>query len=63
MRRRVQTFIDRRFFRGKYDAEQALENFAGIARDEVNIDRLAAGLLGVVDSTMQPERSNLWLKD
>jgi hypothetical protein len=61
LRRRIQTFIDRRFFRGKYDAEQALESFAVIARDEVNMERLTDGLLGVVDKTMQPERAVLWL--
>ena len=61
LRSRIQTFIDRRFFRRKYDADQALKSFAEIARDEVSMDQLAARLLGVVNITMQPERADLWL--
>lgn len=48
LRRRIQAFIDRRFFRRKYDADQALKSFAEIARDEANMDRLAAALLGAL---------------
>jgi hypothetical protein len=61
LRRRIQAFIDHRFFRRKYDADRALKSFAMIARDEVKMDQLASGLLGVVNKTMQPERANLWL--
>jgi hypothetical protein len=63
LRRRVQAFIDRRFFRKKYDAEQTLANFALIARDEVDMDKLTTALLGVVEETMQPERASLWLRN
>lgn len=62
LRRRVQEFIDRRFFRSKYNAEQALAQFAATARDEVELERLTSALLIVVDETMQPERVGLWLK-
>ena len=59
----VQDFIDRRFFRKKYNAEKALNEFAIVARDEVDIDRLAQVLLGLIDETMQPDHSSLWLKE
>ena len=61
VRIRAQEFIDRRFYRKKYDAEQALAQFAAIARDEVDIDRLTTSLLDVVEETVQPERSSLWI--
>jgi hypothetical protein len=62
LRLRIQEFIDRRFYRAKYDAEQALAQFAAAAREEVDMERLANTLLGVVEETMQPEQLNLWLK-
>ena len=61
LRSRVQDFIDRRFYRRKYDAEQTLAQFALIARDEVDMDKLSAALLGVVEDTMQPGHISLWL--
>jgi len=62
LRRRVQGFIDRRFFRKKYDAQQVLARFSQTARDETNLDTLQAELLRVVQETMQPEQITLWLK-
>ena len=63
LRNRVQFFIDRRFYRRKYDAEHALAQFAAEARDEVEMDNLTAALLGVVEETLQPETAVLWLKN
>ncbi len=63
LRQRVQAFIDRRFFRSKYDAAQTLARFAQKARDEVEIDALTAELVSVVQETMQPERATIWLKE
>jgi hypothetical protein len=63
LRVRVQDFIDRRFYRRKYDAENAYNQFAALARDEIDLERLAEVLLGVVEETMQPEHISLWLGD
>ena len=62
LRRHIQEFIDRRFFRNKYNAEQTLARFAIVSRDEVDMDKLSAALLNVVEETMQPESVNLLLK-
>jgi hypothetical protein len=62
LRVRVQGFIDRRLYRSKYDAEQALAAFAATTRDEVDIQRLAGALMGVVEETVVPEHATLWLK-
>lgn len=63
VRRRVQAFIDRRFYRRKYDAEQVLARFATTARDETDLDTLAAELVQVIQETMQPEYVSIWLKE
>jgi hypothetical protein len=61
LRRRIQEVIDRRFFRQKYSAEQALEKFAASAQMETNLDELGAQILKTVQETVQPEQLSLWL--
>lgn len=61
LRRRVQSAIDRRFFRQKYDAEQVLAQFAATVRDETDLDELTAELVRVIQETMQPELVSVWL--
>ena len=62
LRVRVQAFIDRRFYRGKYDATQTVEAFSARLRDEVDIDSLTKDLLVVVQESMQPRSVSLWLR-
>jgi hypothetical protein len=61
LRLRVQDFIDSRFYRQKYDAEQALAQFAAAARSEVDMDKLTASLLVVVEEAIHPETISLWI--
>lgn len=62
LRHHLQDFIDRRFYRRKYNAEHALETFAQTTRDEVEVDALTNSLLGLINETMQPELVSIWLK-
>jgi hypothetical protein len=62
LRLRVQDFIDSRFYRQKYDAEQALAQFAAAARSEVDMDKLTASLLAVVAEAIHPESISLWIQ-
>jgi hypothetical protein len=61
LRRRIQSFIDRRFFRSKYDARKTLQAFSAKLRDETDLNSLNTELVSVVRETMQPEHVTLWL--
>jgi len=62
LRRRIQSFIDRRFYRKKYDARVTIERFSAKLRDETDLAALSDELVGVVRETVQPTYVSLWLR-
>jgi hypothetical protein len=61
LRRQIQNFIDRRFYRQKYDAAKTISAFGDILRNEVDLNKLTENLVAVVQEIMQPAHVSLWL--
>jgi hypothetical protein len=62
LRRRAQTIVDRRFDRARYDAALTVQAMSARLRDDVDLDRVEADVLGVIDRTFHPEGAAVWLR-
>jgi hypothetical protein len=63
LRKRIQEYIDRRFYRHKYNAEKVLASFSATLREEIDLDHLTNSILEVVEETMKPEHVSLSLRE
>lgn len=62
VRARIQRFVDRRFYRARYDAARTIDRFGTRLREQVDLDQLRTELIGVVDETIKPSHASLWLR-
>jgi hypothetical protein len=62
VRQRIQSIIDRRFYRRKYDAEKTLAAFSATLQNQVDLEQVREQVLAVVQETIQPAHASLWLR-